>query len=129
MVIDISEQRVMYGTHSNNVLNEAKNKGMKVLFPDEYTLQLDIDDASEFETYQRMLPFFKDFIPIVELTDKPSKSGGTFHRHITIRLKHKVTVLERIILQLALGSDPKRELFSFIRYNCDDPQPTIFLEK
>ena len=128
MKINISDEQIEYGTHSNNVLDQAKNKNMRVVFPDEYTLQLDIDDAAEFATYQRMLPFFKDFIPVVEVIDKPSKSGGAFHRHISIRLDQKVTELERIILQLTLGSDPKREMFAFIRINCGDPHSSIFLE-
>lgn len=57
-----------------------------------------------------------------------SKSGGD-HKHLYITLDKEVTAMERILLQLACGSDPKRELLSLDRLKAGNPNPTIFFER
>lgn len=50
------------------------------------------------------------------------------HWHVTITLKHELPVMERILLQCALGSDPVRELLNWARVRKDDPVPILFIE-
>lgn len=68
-----------------------------------------------------------EFFDITSIHEAKSKSGGE-HRHITLTLSNNISDVERILLQAILGSDPKRELLSYIRILRNIPQPTAFFE-
>ena len=128
MKVNIPEDVLEYGLDSSVVIDFAEQEDLQIIFPDEYTLQLDIDSGTQYDAYLSRLEFFKKFFSIKSTEIKPSKEGLP-HQHITIKLEHPVTDIERIFLQLVLGSDLKREVYSFLRIQIGDKHPTLFLEK
>ena len=128
MKVNISDEMLEYGLDSQAAIEDAEKMGLEVVFPDDCTLQLDIDSGTQHDAYLKRLSFFKRFFPIESTEIKPSKQGLP-HQHIYIKLKHPVTDMERIFLQLDLGSDFRREIYSFLRIQIGDKHPTLFLEK
>lgn len=117
---------------SDKAYEKAKELGLEVVLPDEYTLQLDLDVP--FNGYSEEA-YGQDFLTkvnavytnfgIEDITFTKSKSGRT---HGFIRLTEPVTAVERILLQAALGSDGLREILSFKRVKRGDPTPTLLFE-
>lgn len=120
------EDTYMASFSSEKALKEADAKDMVVVLPDDFTLQIDIDTA---ESYRLFLFRIKYLGKWFNLTHKqnPSKKGEE-HRHIYVRLSEAISSMERIFLQLYLGSDSKREFLSLMRIKNDDPHPTLFFE-
>jgi len=114
---------------SEEAYKKAEREGKKVVLPDEYTLQIDIDTKEAYELMVNRLVDLTmwDYWPIIE-KDEVSFTGEP-HRHVYIRVAKKLEILERIALQMYLGSDSKRELLSIIRYTMNDPAPTKFFER
>lgn len=124
--------------HSEEAYAQAEREGFEVVVPDEYTLQLDIDQPNF--TYANNVEFAK----LVHCLDQNfgvaqrSQCGGGYdiqetvspggNTHITIRLKKPVDATQRILLQACLGSDSIREMLSFFRILAGDKTPTLFFE-
>lgn len=113
---------------SQRALDEAKQKGLEVVFPGENELQIDIDDEAALKTYTAHEDIIENHWGIKRATKEASKSGKPGKYHITVTLKKRISPLERIALQMALGSDRKREVLSLVQLNNGDPNPTLFLE-
>jgi hypothetical protein len=107
--------------------------GLRVITPGDRELFIDIDCDEDLAHYRAMLEILKP----IAFTDGralvvmekvvPSKTLG--HFHITVTLDERVTPMERIAFQAALGSDRKRELLSLLRVRLDlDRPPTVFFE-
>ena len=112
---------------SDVAYKEAKEKGLKVVLPDEFTLQIDIDNEASFSVFKDKIEYLArwyDFEYKVNIS-----FSGKPHRHIYVTMLIPITPLERIFLQLFLGSDPTREFSSFRRIKENDLHPTLFLEK
>ena len=112
---------------SEVAFKEAEEKGVVVVLPDDFELQIDIDTAENYELFLLRIKYLEKWFNLT-YKQKSSKTGGD-HRHICIRLTETISSLERIFLQLYLGSDSKREFLSLIRIKNDDPHPTLFFEK
>jgi hypothetical protein len=106
---------------------KGERLGLQVIIPATNELQIDLDTEEEFQHFQSMWGVWVYNGFGGGMKTAPSKSGYP-HRHITITLLDDVTPWQRIALQAALGSDPKREILSAIRIYNKDPYPTAFLE-
>jgi hypothetical protein len=109
-------------------LERAKREGLVVVYPTETELQIDIDNEQSYEFFLRQIKIVTRLADAYGYTERPSKSGMP-KRHITVKLKTPVTVLERICLQACLGSDRVREVLGYVRYRRGEPNPTLFFEK
>jgi hypothetical protein len=117
---------------SSQAYKDAAILGFEVVLPQDNQLQIDIDDEAAYLVYLGNLKRYKlhfDNNPVILEETKPSKSGKEGHRHITLTLADPVSNEMRIMLQALLGSDPVRELLSYIRLVNDDEHPTLFIEK
>lgn len=107
----------------------AEALGLRVVTPTADELQLDIDTGEQLAIYERNIDVLRKWLQVHEISRTPSQEEG--HLHITLQVADRpLTAIERIALQAALGSDPKRELLSIMRawYNEGVP-PTLFFEK
>lgn len=105
----------------------AQNKGLRVVYPSSFELQLDIDDNRSYHIYLNVISVLpKGFVKSVE--EHPSVSGLP-HRHITITLYKEMNELEKIALQFMLGSDRVRESLGVLRYLEGVQQPSSFFEE
>jgi hypothetical protein len=102
--------------------------------PDE--LQIDLD-RPRARIPKRLLRLVDEHYPIRTIQYSRSKSGNT---HVSIRVEtpiiggipgfhRSLPGLERLFLQVCLGSDPVRELLSWGRARNGAPYPTLFFEK
>lgn len=109
----------------------ARNLNMQVVYPQNNQLQVDIDDEESYklfcERFDNLSPFFgKENINIV---DTPSKSGLP-KRHITITVSNwYFTEVNRLLLQVLLGSDSNREWLGCLRVLDIGKSKTCFFEK
>lgn len=102
--------------------------GCTVVYPSHNQLQLDIDTEEQDRQFRELLDTETILPRDAKVAGHPSKSGKP-HYHITLTLPNSnFTELERIALQLALGSDPKREIISAIRLLKGEENVTRFFE-
>lgn len=104
--------------------------GCSILFPQKDELFIDIDSNDSFEVFCENFRLLKDARIIVgEPKVWPSKSGLP-HRHIIVKVNSLVLArLDKITLQLILGSDRKHEMWSYLASVAGHPNPTLFFEK
>lgn len=99
---------------------------------DEFTLQLDIDSLESLHNHRKNLDVLDDFLPKgwrEPIKDGiPSRSGGAYNMHITIKLTEPMSSWKRIALQAILGSDLTREAFNFLRVDAEIEEPIGFFE-
>ena len=115
---------------SRTAYDEAYADGLEVVVPENNQLQLDIDDGPSYDLFLKNKQRFAEYImPILYVSEKPSRSGQPEKKHITITLADEVTPSDRILYQLFLGSDRTREFLSYLRCTQGDDVPTLFLEK
>lgn len=106
---------------------KAAELGQVLVFPADDELQIDIDSEHAYDVYKAMLPIVTRHFRVRDIQEKPSKSGLP-KRHITIKMSDPVTPYERLILQLALGSDRVRDVLGLARLRLSQDQPTCFFE-
>ena len=107
-------------------------EGQRIRFPEDNELFVDIDTAEAFKDFENrcfvlyaLLKAAGHTIDDIEVT--PSKSGLP-RRHIVLRLSGSVTMEQRIIFQLALGSDYVREMMNYAAWLNGESNPSIFIE-
>jgi hypothetical protein len=111
--------------NSREAFAYAAEQGVDVRYPMANELFIDIDD-------EKGMYHFNENYTLIEgttgctMTPSRRKPEG---KHIVVTLSRNVTPVERIALQAALGSDPRREAHSLRRYFNGDPLPTLFFEK
>jgi hypothetical protein len=107
--------------------NTARNLGMVVHYPDNNALFVDLDSPATLNEFYKRFAVLKAAEPDAWVNVKQSKSPG--HFHAVVGLPRRVKQWERIALQAALGSDPKRELLACLkRTETGGPGPTCFFE-
>ena len=118
--------------HSVSEVIGNLQEGQRIRVPEDNELFIDIDTAEAFEEFEnrrfvlyRLLKAAGHTIDGIEVT--PSKSGLP-HRHIVLRLSGAMTMEQRIIFQLALGSDYVREMMNYAAWLNGEPNPSIFIE-
>jgi hypothetical protein len=121
------------GDYDSNVDRESyivqmKIGGFFVIFPEPNELFIDIDTDDDYALYADQYKILIRDIGVVDNRESISRNGLP-GRHVTITLPFEVSDVERIAWQAALGSDPKRELLSMVRYQRGVKHPTLFVEK
>jgi regulator of sigma D len=91
-------------------------------------LQCDLDTKQSRKTFRQQLSRLRrhGHIKILSVVKHKSKSGNT---HATVTLSRNYPLIERITLQLLLGSDVVRELCNYGRAKNSAPVPVLFLSK
>ncbi len=107
---------------------KAEELNLDVVVPDEYTLQLDYDNGipDNFNSLLCIIGVNFSFGDLVPPYKETVSKGGKIHIYVT--LKEPITNAERIALQAALGSDPKREILSLARLRRGETTPTLLFE-
>jgi hypothetical protein len=115
---------------SKMAFEQAAKEGWKVVTPKPNELFIDIDGEADMKTFRENVAIFDELVmTIAGKKVMPSKSGDPARRHIIVTLSRDITDTERLLFQLMLGSDRKRELLGYVRVLNDDPTPTLFFEK
>jgi hypothetical protein len=97
---------------NHHAFEKATKANLDVVIPDDRTLTLDIDTPTQPEAFFELREFLNNFYRVEKVQYTKSKSGNM---HIYITMTDSFTPLEKIALQACLGSDPKREILSFVR--------------
>ncbi len=118
----------MYEESFEDFVKRAERKGLKIVYPKPNQLQIDIDTDDQYKTFQRMEVALYKYFGIKNKVETVS-GNGLPGRHITLDLGYDIDDMERILLQSVMGSDPMRELLSYIRIKSGHEHPTVFLEK
>ncbi len=92
---------------------KARSAGAKFNPSNSVTLQLDMDTEHQQAQYAWMLPYVRRFmhVEIDRVTEGRTGKG----KHVYLTLAHPLTDIERIALQVILGSDPMREWLGLLR--------------
>lgn len=115
---------------SAHAYEKAEKNGWTVVTPKANELFVDIDNEIDMVVFTANAELFNEHIwGIVKRDIKPSKSGVAGRYHVTLTLSVDVTHEQRLLYQLMLGSDRKRELLGYVRMNLGDDVPTLFFEK
>jgi hypothetical protein len=122
---DRAAYKVDLGADERNRRAESRNQ--MVVFPKDDELQIDIDSEHAYDVFNAMRHIVTIHFPFKTIEERPSYSGLP-KRHIVITLENKVTPHERLILQLALGSDRVREVLGLRRLQLGQDEPTCFFE-
>lgn len=83
---------------------------------DPFTIQLDLDLATypdALNHYTELLPFLQNILPCVESDRWVSKSGKGLH--VVLKSTIPLSLRDRLVIQAALGSDPRREILAVMR--------------
>lgn len=106
----------------------AEELGFVVRLPQANELFIDIDSTDGMKQFHATLRVLEKNGFICQWQSEPSFTPN--HYHIVVTLPFEVSPTERILLQAVLGSDPKREVLSWMRihYNLERP-PTVFFEQ
>jgi hypothetical protein len=107
----------------------ADERNLDIKYPAPNELFIDIDNARDFARFKVLVEMLGRTETVRSWVDTPSASGGQ-HRHVVVTLGRNVlSAFERIAFQAMLGSDLKREILSYERWNATgDPCPTVFFE-
>jgi hypothetical protein len=99
----------------DSLIDEATKNGFEVLMAEPKLLLLDLDSEEEQERFKEVVDdvFALLDLTIVSIDSRPSLGGKGIH--VVIRLSEDLSPRERIIVQLALGSDYRREMHSLNR--------------
>jgi len=117
----IGETRIDY-------MERVKSEGRYIWLPEKNELFIDIDTEDQFINFLKAYSTLEREHPNTGYRVWESKSGHP-KRHICVVLPFDLeNKYHRIAYQAALGSDPKREILSVFRTECDDEYPTLFAE-
>ena len=119
----------------DKLIERAKEQDCIIVYAAEDELQLDIDSPELYnaftERYNEMqdrISYFNSPIKLEITRDELSKGGNG--RHVTIKVVGiKLRLLEKIALQFALHSDPKREFLNTVRVLTGSINAICFFEK
>jgi hypothetical protein len=107
----------------------GRAKGCEVIQSAPNLLLLDFDTAEALERFDRLRGSFFRLFPADEVVEWPSKSGKPHHRHVMVKLSAPIEdAALRVALQAALGSDPKREIFSVLRLLQGTKEPSLLFK-
>lgn len=106
---------------------EQAAKGRVIVRGEPLRILLDLDTPEARAQYDSMLPIVRRYWTIDDISEWKSSGGNT---HIAIRFRDtpELSVVERLLLQSILGSDPLKELLSFRRYLNGVEDPTVLFQ-
>lgn len=108
-------------------LARAEEEGYEIVYPKDDELLIDLDSKEQHDKFYRDLSLLQSYFVAYVTKDAPSKTPG--HRHVTVKVDRPLTILERIALQAALGSDNRREIHSLIDHFNGLDRPSLFFER
>ncbi len=119
-----NEINVQYEFSDTLVQNRAQKLNCTIEYADDHTLQLDIDSEEAFRNFQcRHATLCNHGLPLeAEYSVRPSSGGN---RHVNVRLKKPLPILERILLQALLASDITREMLCYARLKSGNQNPVL----
>lgn len=120
-------QNYLDGISSRIAIEDAKKGNKVVLLPEGNELFIDLDSEDSLKLFNKRLKSLGVWHSTADKRVTPSAKKN--HYHAIITLKANIDPMQRIFLQLFLGSDPIRELLSLQRILMEDPYPTLFIEK
>lgn len=100
-----------------------KSKPDKYIAPRGNQIFIDIDTKEQYAVFSDRLDFIDQFFD-VSIKYVVSKSGLP-HRHVIIDFNYEFSVPEKLFLQSFLGSDPTRDVLSFVQYLSGDANPIL----
>ncbi len=113
------------GQDKKYLIEKARYEGLVVFLPEpnEVFLDLDLPDGKPNarvlqyieESLKQDWEYSPDSSKGVTVTHSLQTVSQSENTHIYIRFQRPLTDLERVIFQVCLGSDPIKELFSFIQ--------------
>jgi hypothetical protein len=110
----------------------AKKLKQRVVFPLPAQLFIDIDGHHmSLEDHLKHIDLVIDTFRVNGLRmsrqqPTPSKTPG--HYHLVVTANKQLNTVERIALQAIMGSDLKREMWSYLRASFGEQSPTVFFE-
>jgi len=108
--------------------NASKSKGRGVVYPNEFTVQIDLDSEEELVEFKQRFELFDRLFKVIGF--KITKSTTPNHYHVRIEMDQAVlNEAERILFQALLGSDFRREMISYARLLAGDKHPSVLFEK
>lgn len=127
-IIDPEKETINYDISRLSAIKEAKEKGLIIIYPEDDELLINIDTKEQLEIFIERTEYLTRFFEFDFEIDE-SQSGPP-HYHIRVKFEDMILDdMDRIFLQLFLGSDPTREFLSFLRIQKGEDYPTLFLEK
>lgn len=115
----------------------AVEHNLTVHYPGPNELTLDLDTPTQVKQFEDIYPFFCKLFRVKSMRKTRSKNGGT-HVYINMettllksdpdRYTQPLYSANKIAMQAALGSDPKRELLSMVRSLTNDKCPSLLFE-
>jgi len=114
---------------SKRARQRIKQKFLDFVPSSSRTLQLDID-SQRIDLFER-LPIVLRILGQLEISFDAigqwrSRSGNW---HVEIAISRRLRLIERTLIQAALGSDGVRELSNYLRIKKHDPYPILFFER
>jgi len=94
-----------------NLRSLAEANGLALRLPKMNELFIDLDSKGAQEQFLERYAKFVEIFHVTDFTTTSSKSGYP-HLHVIIAIDRDLTDMERVALQAALGSDPKREMLA-----------------
>lgn len=117
-----------YTDDTQGVIERAVAQGLKVIYPVDDELQIDIDDDASGAHFEEIWPMFANIVGGAYVKSMGFSKSGPPKRHIVVKMPYAVDETERLLLQTILGSDARRELFGYRRVKNGITPVTIFIE-
>jgi hypothetical protein len=105
------DERSHYLIAFDEAIATAEREGLSIVRGTPDTLLLDLDTDQHKAQFAAMLPLIRSTVGVAKVVDEWVSRSGV-GRHVVIKLDRQLTATERILLQMALGSDPEHELLS-----------------
>jgi hypothetical protein len=105
----------------------AAQQGQRMIVPGPRELFLDLDSTADVD-YMKMAvdTLYVNGEPFVVKSLTPSKTAG--HYHAIVVAPFDLTPEQRMLFQMMLGSDRKREIWGWLRYRKGYGVPTALFE-
>jgi hypothetical protein len=104
---------------------KAERLGCDIVYGNDNTLLLDIDNEEDLHQFDKQYALLNEHVEMGLPVITASRSGN---KHISIKLTQPVSLMERIALQTALGSDRKRELLSILGFRAGQENPVLLFK-
>lgn len=95
-------------------MSKRRGVAFEVVTPKPHELFLDIDSEDELKFVHEQIKMMQSYgVPVTITRETPSKDPG--HYHVVASMATYIDQMQAIALQAILGSDRKRELYSWLR--------------
>jgi acyl carrier protein len=112
------------------MLEEADQADSYVIVPaGPNILQIDLDEPESVVLFKERYELLQKTLPTLDLSEITYTRSKSMRWHVTIYLKLPLSIHERIFLQMALGSDPIREICGYVNHSKGHMNPILLLER